>query len=61
MPFEQVAQSIKDKILADKKAKRKQALIDALSSRSTVTINDEVWVALAKELVPKVSTTIPAE
>jgi len=48
-PLEMVAGAIKDRIVAEKKAKRKQGLLEALSSRSTVVVNDDVWPALAAE------------
>lgn len=60
-PFEQVAQAIKGKIAADKMAKRKQDLIDALRSRSTVKVDDEVWAALAAELLSKASPSTTAQ
>lgn len=48
-PLETVAGAIKDRLMAEKKAKRKQGLLDALRSRSKVVVNEDVWQALAAE------------
>lgn len=62
VPFEQVADLIRGKIVEEKKAKRKQGLVDALMSRSSVSVNDEVWSALAAELLVKAEpSSIPAQ
>jgi len=49
IPYEQVAQTVKERVAADNKARRRQVLTEALRARSTVTINDDVWAAIVEE------------
>lgn len=48
-PLEMVSDLIKGRIESEKKAKRKQGLLDALKSRSTIAVNEDVWKALVTE------------
>lgn len=49
-PLEMVSSLIKGRIETEKKAKRKQDLLDALKSRSTIVVNENVWKGLAAEI-----------
>jgi hypothetical protein len=46
-PFAQVEKAVKEKVVREKRALSKQELIATLKSRSRITVNDEVWAALA--------------
>ncbi|MDD5757887.1 MAG: peptidylprolyl isomerase [Desulfobulbaceae bacterium] len=48
-PLERVSNLIRGRIEAEKKAKRKQDLLDALKSRSTIIVNEDVWKKLVAE------------
>lgn len=47
--FAGVEKAIKAKLMREKKAKRKQALLDTLRSRSAITVADEVWSAVQQQ------------
>lgn len=47
--FPQVEEAVKEKIRQGKKALRKRELLETLKLRSTITLHDDVWVALQKK------------
>lgn len=47
--FAQVEKAVKEKIMRDKKAKRKKELLETLKARSTIMVHDDVWAALQQK------------
>lgn len=50
LPLAQIQKLVTEKLLLEKKAKRRRELIDTLKSRSEVTVNEEVWAELVRKI-----------